>query len=459
MPLKTLIAVLLIFFALASCITRYQNANMADFYNFWGVTAAKQWDPTLQGPYAGQKGPHDGAQKYSAALAERAAQSHDKKLKKATHVRRKGMYLTSTPFLYASFGIFGSSDSSYTVAWRNYFALQVLAFALSIFAVVYVYSGAAFPGLVLALTLIITFVPFHSDLNVGNLNSIQLGGVTLLVLASKRAVSASPTRRKRWWSLVILCGLFAMTLLKPNLALFAAAMTLHLIASNGWREFVRWLLPWGTLLGLILVVWSGAIFGRVSVWIDWYDKVFGADPGSLVFPSDMGNVSTALWLSETVSVPMSIATFVLVAGVLLLAILGVGWVSVRAGIGLRGGVGLAVEAFRDPAFAATTGLILTFALMPLVWFHYYVLILFPALWLASKPDHGSVVRLAGALSVLLAAGVLQSVVGPFFGWRGLQYDAVALSWVPVWVGVVIVLMRRTPLVPEFAGRSTGSTPD
>ena len=433
---------------------------MADFYNFWGVAAAKQWDPTLQGPYAGKKGPHDGAQRYSAALAERAAQSHDKKLKKATHVRRKGMYLTSTPFLYASFGIFESSDSSYTVAWRNYFALQVLTFAASIVAVVYVYSGALFPGLVLALTLIITFVPFHSDLNVGNLNSIQLGGVTLLVLASKRAVSASPTRQKR---LVVLGN--SVWPVRHGAAqaqsglIFCCHDASCLIASNGWRDFLRWLLPWGTLLGVILVVWSGSIFGRVSVWIDWYDKVFGADPGRLVFPSDMGNVSTALWLSETVSVPISIATFALVAGVLLLAILGIGWVSVRAGTGLRGGVRLAVEAFRDPASAATIGLILTFALMPLVWFHYYVLILFPALWLASKPDHGSVVRLAGALSVLLAAGVLQSVMGPFFGWRGLQYDAVALSWIPVWVGVVIVLIRRVPLVPEFAGRSNGSTPD
>ena len=458
MPLKALIAVLLSLFAIASCITRYQNANMADFYNFWGVAAAKQWDPTLQGPYAGHKGPHDGAQKYSAALAERAAQSNDKKLKKAAHVRRKGMYLTSTPFLYASFGVFGSSDSSYTVAWRNYFVIQVLAFAVSIFAVVYVYSGAVFPGLILALTLIIAFVPFHSDLNVGNLNSIQLGGVTLLVLASKRAASERVARQKRLWSLAVFCGLCAMTLLKPNLALFSAAMTLHLIASNGWREFFRWLLPWGILLGLILVVWSGAIFGRVSVWIDWYDKVFGADPGRLIFPSDMGNVSTALWLSETVSAPISIATSMLVAAVLLLAILGVGWTNRRTRTGLRGSLRLVVEAFRDPAFAAATGLILTFALMPLVWFHYYVLLLLPALWLASKPDHGSVVRLAGALSVLLAAGVLQSVVGPFFGWRGLHYDAAALSWVPAWLGVVMVLTRRAPVVPEFPGRSNGPIP-
>jgi hypothetical protein len=68
----------------------------------------------------------------------------------------------------------------------------------------------------------------------------------------------------------------------------------------------------------------------------------------------------------------------------------------------------------DPNLAASAGVLALLMISPLVWIHYYVLALLPALWLLSRP-HWRLANLAGGLYILLVSAALINPL-PLYLW-------------------------------------------
>jgi hypothetical protein len=94
-----------------------------------------------------------------------------------------------------------------------------------------------------------------------------------------------------------------------------------------------------------------------------------------------------------------------------------------------------------------------FALSPLVWPHYYVLSLFPALWLMAISPPKSPIVCWGAASIILSSGAWVEL--PLFKGteqRALSY--ITIGWIPLWFGIqAIVTSRSQKLLALSEGHS------
>jgi hypothetical protein len=109
--------------------------------------------------------------------------------------------------------------------------------------------------------------------------------------------------------------------------------------------------------------------------------------------------------------------------------------------------------------------VVTIAMAPLYWFHYYVLALIPSLWLlggrpASRHPAALAVASLGMSSGILALGLW------WLGWSEALPIIIALSWIPLWAALLLGVSSpggggpRAPASarePEpAAGRSAGA---
>ena len=97
--------------------------------------------------------------------------------------------------------------------------------------------------------------------------------------------------------------------------------------------------------------------------------------------------------------------------------------------------GALARIFDDPRLATAIGVTMCIALSPLFWYHYYVIGLIPGLWLLNVSSGASALPLWGLAALVLSSGLLNVLFLPL-GWTGAVQASAALSWVPLWGGIL-----------------------
>jgi Glycosyltransferase family 87 len=286
-----------------------------------------------------------------------------------------GVDTVATPTLLAL--IDALSTGEYSLDRRVFAALSIGAFLFGVALFVYL---AGYPPLVAAIVASATALvwrPYVSDVEMGNLSSLQLG-----VLA---AVAWTLSRRAHVVAGALL-GVGAVA--KPTTALVVAAVVLA-VALEGWRDAAR--LAAGVAAGAILAIVAGAAtFGGLTVWVDWAHVIpemlgskWSLDAGNValreILPAGWASAAAAAWL-----LPAAFAAALIAAP--------------RATDDR--------ERFDRELLALATGAALMLLTSGLVWFHYYVLLLPLAIVVVRR----GVVRRAeaalrvGGVALALAAG-------------------------------------------------------
>ena len=402
-----------------------------DFCQSWGVSKAKQWSGgQLRSPYVDTT-------KYAEVLNAHADGSRDLRFRRANQINKKlyqnKLALLGTPLYYL---IFSFLPQYYSLAFGIFQVLQVILFITS---VVMLNSGRHeyWLGLLsLALLLVVVYEPLLSDLRVGNINSFQLFGVAVLIVLAHRFLSGSSNRNVLFPGVTFMCGLVFMTLLKPNLILVTSLLSAHLCAQQGWKVFAKAVIA-AAIFGAILLLLPCIYFDSWRVWLDWYNYLSSK---MLVYPVSQGNIATVLLVSQALDISVYSATTML-ATVLLVLGLGVLLMAAFPGEpGLKALWGPFVRSLRDPYLCAAMGITATLALMPLVWLHYFVISLIPAIWLLTAPHRWSHAWLLGGLSIILTSGLPGLLLIALFGLTALGYSySIATGWIPLWAGVLATI--------------------
>jgi hypothetical protein len=438
-PVAVLIVLILVELVAAQSIHLFPRVIAIDFYQHWGVGAARRLSgPTLGSPYREYK-------KYNEVLREYVEQTDQSKLMVNFRAKRPPGF-TATPFLYMLFAAF---PADYSRAVALFQALQVLLFLAAIVLLGAVYHYQTFPLVCLALLLVLGSGPLSSDLRNGNLGCLQVFALAALLVLTDRL---RRTPRPAALGALVLAGFTLLALAKPNVALVVAVMAGHVWLVLGTRAFAVAAVA-AALSGAAAVIISCVYFRSWTVWQEWYDVVFGRNPYHLVLAPAIGNYSTSRLLAAGVGVgTWTIA--IAIAAVLVLSI-----VAVIAGPVRRAAIARAAplsralaRSFDDPHLAMAIGITMTIALSPLLWYHYYVIALIPGLWLLNASAEPRYLPLGGLASLVLSSGLLNVLFLPL-GWTGAAAVGAALSWIPLWAGILCRLSAA-----GFAGTGPGSAP-
>lgn len=148
--------------------------------------------------------------------------------------------------------------------------------------------------LAIFIPVVVWFVPLHSELRVGNVNSFQLGMVGLAMWLQSRSQGGG-NHSKYLFAAGVVIGLTVM--FKPNLA------PIGLILAGGWllrRQYSRLVtgisgMLTGVLAAILVSSWW---LGHASAWLDWLKVISGAVGAA---PSKGGNYSVIRQLTGGLS--------------------------------------------------------------------------------------------------------------------------------------------------------------
>jgi hypothetical protein len=327
------------------------------------------------------------------------------------------LHSSATPFLYAVIGLVSSGDYERDLAtWQS---LSLAAFTLGLLVIARLLGLSTTASLALLLPCLVWLSALHSDLRVGNVNSLQLGLVALVLWLQSRDAAA------RYGFLA--GAVVAMAVLfKPNLA------PIPLLLLGAWlvRGQLRKLLigSAGMACGaLIAVAWASIFFGGPGVWIDWLrdlQALMGTN-----FPAEHGNFNAGNVLGLQLG-GLARSWLALALCALVLAFLWWG----RRHAGAEEGLRERVECGQLLGLACVIQMLTS----PLVWVHYFVLAV-PLLVVAFRPWSEPARRGLASLLVLRllpVLGLLLLLEGPLGGW--LASDP-ALAANRAWVVAALLL--------------------
>src|SRR5262249_32858123 len=95
----------------------------------------------------------------------------------------------------------------------------------------------------------------------------------------------------------VLAGLTLLVLAKPNVALVALAIGIHLLVVRGLRFFALAAIP-ASIAGAIAAVIPCLYFHSWGIWGEWDHSVFVLNPYALARPAGGGNYSTPVLVSR-----------------------------------------------------------------------------------------------------------------------------------------------------------------
>lgn len=444
-PVPCLILLILGSLALSQSAAHISRVVGMDFYQYWGVPVAMRLTGhTLGSPY------RDG-QRYVETLKAYAATVTDAKLKAASGFWG-GPDFAASPLLYTAFTLV---STDYTVAVQTFQALQLVFFLGAFLLLGALYRFDPFHLLCLAFLCVLFYQPLLSDLRVANLGCFQLIGLTGLLFLGGAIARAPFFLRRAGLGALFLAALAMLTLCKPNVALISALLAVHLGVRHGRRLFVAAALT-AVIAAALLLILPCLYFGSWTVWREWYDFVYGSNAHMLVRRVADGNFSTAVLLSSWLGLDVYAVSLVLLGLLAASPIVAAGWSRIAGPPAGSSGGQAAVAAlrrvFEDARLALGIGIVLTMAISPLYWLHYYVLLLIPALWLLNAPARSGYVPGLAALAVLMSSGILEFVFR-LLQWPGAIPASIALSWLPLW-GAVLLHMS-SPGALDAASRHVG----
>ena len=215
------------------------------------------------------------------------------------------------------------------------------------------------------------FNPFTQDVKFANAASLQTACVAALVaVAARRAWEKSAFADAGF-----LAALALLVLFKPNTGLIAACLAAHYAYARGAMRFAR-----GAVIAVacsaIAVALAAWVFHDAGIWLDWYRYVNGANGGTLLYPAADGNLSLVKMLSERA--PLHGVGFYSAAAGAVFLLLAFAGLTVMGREPNRLGPGIQAL-LADPWLLASAGVLATFLVAPLVWPHYWVLLVVPLL--------------------------------------------------------------------------------
>ena len=394
------------------------NRSGIDFYHFWGVSAAnKLAEQSLGDPYLN-------AEHYADVLNSYANTTIGDSRLMAANQTRRNIDLTATPLLYLLFALF---PLDYTLGLTLHRIACLLAFMTAVAVFWRLYEMEGIPYALGLMVFLLALIPLFVDLEVGNINCLLVLGLAI-ALGLGRRLQAQTTRRFPLGS-VLLNFLVFLTMVKPVVALPCALLAYTVWQDVGTATMLRIV---GSAVGtsLLLALLPCLYFRSWSVWWNWYMSIQGADARHLFYDVNTGNNSFALIASDWV--PGGYSTVIVIVGALLIGLIG----TMLAWSGGR--IGLRLKAF-GPDFMLALGIMFTFALSPLSWSHYYLLLLPSSLWLLSLP--GWLLPIFGALTLFLSSGVFIWLKNMIEIVKQLEPLLHSLSWVPLLFGILVIVRR------------------
>jgi hypothetical protein len=437
--ISAFVVLLLVQIVVAHSLTLFPRIILFDLYQYWGVAVARRaGGATMGNPYAD-------AGRYHTVLSAYASASSDQRL---ASLQRARPGFTATPFLYM---LFGALPADYSRAATLVHVLQVVLFVGAVILLGRICHYPWFPLLCLSLVLVVASGPVSSDLRMGNLGCFQFAALTGLLALTMLL------RRIPHLALggAVLTGLTLLVIAKPNIVPAVAAMALSVWWAHGIRFVAIAAIP-AALSAALAVLVSCTYFGSWTVWHDWYRVVFGKNPYSLVRPAEGGNYASprlfSSWLHVDVWLVIAVTGAVLALSLIALAVR-----AARANTPNRASLvmGAFGRAFDDPRLAAAIGVTTCIALSPLFWYHYYVIALIPGLWLLNAGGASSL-ALWGLAALVLSSGLL-NVLFLSLGWSAAVEAGAALSWLPLWGGILHRLHFPEPMPVAAPARSTAPT--
>jgi hypothetical protein len=426
--LRVLTLMILIFLAISQWLGEQARFNGVDFYQLWGVGAAQK----LSGHSLGS--PYTERERYAVVLNDYAGTVDYPSLTTASAVWKR-LALTATPLLYVSFSML---PRDYSVAIGLFRGLQLLLFLLAFCILGIQYRYDRFQMACMALLFVLFFGPFRSDLRVGNVGSVQLFCLAVILALAESLANGRQLPPRATLGVLLLSSSAAVTLAKPNIGLIGVLMAAHLWIRHGGRFFARVAIPTVAVCAILYII-PCVYFGSWRVWYEWYEfftRSGSKTPASLSI--DRGDYSSALFVASWLGVNVHAAALAM-AAVLIVSLLCVIVVSPGA---LRGAgssraatiVGALRRIFSDSTLVIAGGIALTIAISPLVWFHYYVLIIIPAFWLLNGTRRSD--QVLGLAAITLSSGMLTVLFAPL-GWTGAVPITIAASWIPLWCAILL----------------------
>ena len=395
-----------------------------DFYQFWGVPLAREVGRLEATPYVDQA-------PYARELNVIADGSSNLKFRNANALRRN-IEPMGTPFLYASFSLM---PRDFEAAQILYTTLLYLFTAGSVIVLLRMRGVGLWSAVCLAIGVLLTFNPFAQEVRCGNVNALQLAFMSALVW-----ISAGNRFSGRDWLDGLFVGFLALfVVFKPNTPWIALALGLHYLAARGMRAFAI-----GAIEGVLLALAGFAIgaweMGGVHAWPEWFRLARGMDGTGMVLPYEKGNLSLAMLVGRVSPLgPWG-------CGLLLAAVLSAALGLAFAKGGRANTFASARRAFADPWFAASVGIVFTFATSPLVWPHYHVMLLLPIVWLL-RPGRPCRACFWGAVVCyfVLSRAVTDPLVS--FEMLGLLQLLSLLSWTALLPGILVHARDAASAVP------------
>ena len=436
-PVRILILSLVASMAFVISLLQFTDSTGKDFYQYWLVGKAQQYsNHQIGNPYVDMA-------KYDALLKNVVHNSSDLRLKKASGTRQR-VELFQTPLCFLLFAQF---PASYSLSLGIFCSLALAFFLAAFMLLSSVYHVERFWFLLLALLLVIFFDPLHADLIVGNLACWQLFGLALSLWLAHRLLNHYNFIYLTASSL--LCLQVFLTLLKPNLLPVSLLLGAHLWKRHGLRLFGPATFT-GASVGAILIILPCLWLHSWRIWSDWFKCLGSLDNQTLFSWTRLTNFAPATLLAQTLGIGLSAAVAALAAGIGILMMMAMVRATPPGDGGWRGWGRTVGRALGNPDLCLSAGVIVMLTLSPLVWIHYYLLTLLPALWLISRPRR-RLVNLLGWSSLFFASGLPLKLVSVSSWGIWIAY-AYASNLAFLFVGL-LAIMATGEISPGFIQKS------